>query len=70
MIPTRPSMECEEKISLLAAYQGCVTELTAKLNELEHVAVWQEFSVKLRTALDECDLAYSKFKEHVSEHGC
>jgi len=44
--------------------------LTAKLDGLEKVTLWQEYSARLHAELEECDLAYFKFKQHVSEHGC
>ena len=65
-----PTMDCEEKVRLLTAYTGCVAHLSAKLEGLEKVTLWQEYSARLHAALEECDLAYFKFKQHVSEHGC
>ena len=47
-------------------YQGFMADLNAMLMESETPPSWQEYSVKLHAAMEECNLAYAKFREHFS----
>ena len=63
-------MQCEEKIRLLAIYKRCVADLSATLKDLLKETSSREYLVKLQAARDECDLAHTNFRKHVSEHRC
>ena len=64
-------MDCREKFELFEAYRKSVEDLSAILDQkTEPSKIWSGAYVqKIRSAREECNLAYARFQIHMSDHG-